>query len=300
MAGRSYILRPASRALTATGGFLRGFAFSLNPYVGCAFGAAGGCPFCYVRMLPVAKAGQGGWGDWVIAKSNLPDLLEKELTSLEKSGRADKATVFMSSATDPYQGIERRLQLTRYCLEAFARHRIGRLLVQTRSPIVERDIDLLSILGRSVIVSITLETDDDAVRRAITPTSPSVARRLATCARMRAAGIFVQIAIAPMMPNNPVRLAELVDGVADRVIVDTYFDGDGSGGRRSRALGMSQLYERLGYRDWFRPGAERELLSSLKSRLGDDRVLFSREGFNAVWDLPPSAAVAEPQDLTHT
>jgi DNA repair photolyase len=218
----------------------------------------------------------------VIAKSNVSDLLEKELTALEKSGRADKATVFMSSATDPYQGMERRLQLTRHCLEAFARHRVGRLLVQTRSPIVERDIDLLSVLGRSVIVSITLETDDDAVRRAITPTSPSVARRLAMCARMRAAGIFVQIAIAPMLPNNPVRLAELVDGVADRVIVDTYFDGDGSGGRRSRALGIGQLYARLGYDRWFQPGAESDLLAALNARLGRDRVLFSREGFNAV------------------
>lgn len=282
MAGRSYILRPASRALTATGGFLKEFAFSLNPYVGCAFGAGGGCPFCYVRMLPIAKAGQGSWGQWVIAKPNLPDLLEKELVALHRTGRADSATVFMSSATDPYQGFERRLQLTRRCLEAFGRHPIRRLLVQTRSPMVERDIDLLRALGDRVIVSVTLETDDEKVRRAITPTSPSVARRLATCARIRAAGIFVQIAIAPMMPNNPVRLAGLVDGLADRVIVDTFFDGDGSGGSRSRALGMGQFYARLGYDRWFQPGAESDLLAALNARLGRDRVLFSREGFNAV------------------
>jgi len=282
VAGRSYILRPASRALTSTGGFLKGFAFSLNPYLGCAFGAAGGCPFCYVRMLPVAKAGQGSWGDWVIAKSNLPELLEKELAALEKAGRSASATVFMSSATDPYQGFERRAELTRRCLEAFARHPIRRLLVHTRSPMVERDIDLILTLGNRVIVSMTLETDDDNVRRAITPTSPSVARRLETCRRLREAGVFVQIAIAPMLPNHPGHFAELVDKVADRVIVDTYFDGDGSGGRRSRALGMAQLYERLGYAEWFRPGAEFDLIATLKAHLGNERVLFSRDGFSAV------------------
>ncbi|MGO9455352.1 MAG: radical SAM protein [Candidatus Binataceae bacterium] len=282
MSGRRYSLRPANRALTPTGGFLKGFAFSLNPYLGCVFGAAGGCPFCYVRMLPVARAGGRAWGEWAIAKSNLPELIEKELCALETAGKLGATTVFMSSATDPYQGFERQLGLTRAALAAFSRHRVRRLLVQTRSPMVERDIDLLGELGNSVIVSITLETDDESVRRALTPTSSSVARRIATCERLRRAGIFVQIAVAPMMPNNPARFAELVDPVADRVIIDTYFDGDGAGGRRSRALGMGELYARLGYDQWFQPGAERDLLTAMKSRLGENRVLFSRAGFTAV------------------
>ena len=281
MAGRRYTSQPATRALTPTGGFLKGFAYSLNPYVGCGFGAGGGCPFCYVRMLPVAHAQKGGWGEWVIAKSNLPDLLEKELCALERAARLDAVTVFMSSATDPYQGIERRLELSRRSLERFRRHRIRRLLVQTRSPMVERDIELLRALGGSLSVSITLETDDESVRRAITPTSSSVERRLLTCARLRDAGIFVQVAIAPMLPNHPARFAEMVDKVSDRVVLDTYFDGDGAKGRRSRALGVGELYERLGYARWFKPGAERELLARLQARMGHDRVLFSQAGFNA-------------------
>jgi hypothetical protein len=137
-------------------------------------------------------------------------------------------------------------------------------------------------LGERAIASITLETDDDSVRRAITPTSPAVARRLTTMRRLRAAGIFTQIAIAPMLPNHPQHFADLAAEVSDRVIVDTYFDGDGARGRRSRALGIGELYERLGYADWFKPGAERELLAAMRARLGDDRVLFSRDGFNAV------------------
>jgi DNA repair photolyase len=252
---RNYSATPATRALTPTGGFLDGFSYSLNPYIGCAFGDGGGCPFCYVRALPVARAQPGPWGSWVIAKSNLLELLARELRALEQSGKLERAAVFMSSATDPYQGMERRMRLTRGALELFVRRPPRRVLLQT---------------------------DDEQVRRALTPTSPSIARRLAAARRLRAAGVFVQLAIAPMMPNHPERLAELADGAADRVVIDTYFDGDGSGGRRSRALRMDELYARLGYQRWFRPGAEHELMAAMRARMGAERVLFSREGFNAV------------------
>jgi DNA repair photolyase len=279
---RRYIEKDTARALTPTGGFLRGFSYSLNPYVGCAFGAGGGCPFCYVRALPVARAEAGPWGSWVIAKRNLPQCLERELRALQANGKLDRSTIFMSSATDPYQGIERRTQLTRAALALLVEYPPRRLLLQTRSPMVERDIDLLQRLGEHVIVSLTLETDDDQVRRRLTPTSPSVARRAAAARRLRAAGIFVQLAIAPVMPNCAQRFADLAAGCADRVVVDTYQDGDGSGGKRSRALGIPQLYARLGYAKWFEKGAEMELISALRARLGDGRVLFSRDGFSAL------------------
>ena len=86
---RTYSAVPATRALTPTGGFLDGFSYSLNPYVGCAFGDNGGCPFCYVRALPVARAQAGPWGGWVVAKSNLLELLARELGALEKSGSSN-------------------------------------------------------------------------------------------------------------------------------------------------------------------------------------------------------------------
>jgi DNA repair photolyase len=279
---RKLIARRATRALTPTGGFLRGFAFTLNPYIGCAFGAAGGCPFCYVRALPVAHAADGPWGNWVVAKTNLPELLESELRKLESAGKLRDATIFMSSATDPYQGYERTLRLTRRALELFVRFRPRRILLQTRSPLIERDRELLGELGANLVVSLTIETDDEAVRRALTPTSAAIARRFATVRRLRAAGIFTQIAIAPMMPNHAERFAALVAEAADRAIVDTYFAGDGAHGRRSRAIGIGELYRRLGYEGWFAPGAESTLLAALRARLGEDRVLFSEDGFNAV------------------
>ena len=91
----------ARSVLTAQhNGFLRGFTHSLNPYMGCAFGAGGGCPFCYVRVLPVAAAGGGrSWGDWVLAKTNAPQLARRELAKLVAQGV--RARIFMSSNTDP-------------------------------------------------------------------------------------------------------------------------------------------------------------------------------------------------------
>jgi len=157
---RLYLRKTAGRALTPTRGFLRGFAFSLNPYVGCSFGDNGGCPFCYVRALPVAHSVKGKWGAWVIAKVNIPEVLTHELELLARDCKLEGAAVFMSSATDPYQGIERRLGLSRGALAALAQRPPYRILLQTRSPLVERDIDLLGRLGRHVITSTTLETDE--------------------------------------------------------------------------------------------------------------------------------------------
>ena len=84
------------------------------------------------------------------------------------------------------------------------------------------------------------------------------------------------------MPNCAGHFAEIAGTCADRVIIDTYVDGDGSGGKRSRALGIPQLYERLGFGGWFEKGAERPLVEAMKARLGAERVLFSRDGFNAI------------------
>src|SRR5260370_1328480 len=114
---------------------------------------------------------------------------------------------------------DRRLGLSRAALEIFVRFPPRRILLQTRSPLIERDIDVIRELGTRVIASLTIETDDDNVRRVLTPTAPSIVRRLTTARRLRQAGIFTQIAIAPMMPNHPQRFAAIIDEAADPVIV---------------------------------------------------------------------------------
>ena len=270
----------AKSILNPTGGFLSSYTHSLNAYQGCAFGR-NSCPYCYVRAMPVQRFAGRPWGEWVKAKLNAPELLKRELEAAKRKGMFGKLRIFMSTATDPYQGAEARLKLTRGILDAFAESGdFGFLVVQTRSPLIERDIDALLRLGSRVAVSLTIETNRDEARRRITPASPSVERRLATLERLTRAGLKTQAAISPVLPCDPEIFAELIASRAGRAVVDTLTDGDGAGGRRSAELGMPELLRSLGYQDWLRSDAHMPLLEALRDRMGADRVGFSQEGFN--------------------
>jgi len=266
--------------LNPTGGFLASYTHSLNAYQGCAFGK-NSCPYCYVRAMPLQRFAGRPWGEWVKAKINAPELLKRELEAAKRKGLFGKLRVFMSTATDPYQGVEARLKITRGILEVFAESGdFGFLVVQTRSPLIERDVDALGRLGSRVAVSFTIETNREDVRRQITPASPSVERRLATLERLTRAGLKTQAAISPVLPCDPEIFAELIATRASRVVVDTLIDGDGADGRRSAELGMPQLLRSLGYEHWLRGDAHLPLLEALRQRMSSNRVGFSQEGFN--------------------
>jgi DNA repair photolyase len=270
----------AKTVLNPTGGFLASYTHSLNAYQGCAFGK-GSCPYCYVRAMPVQRFAGEPWGEWVKAKVNAPDLLKQELDAATRKGVFGKLRIFMSTATDPYQGLEARLKITRSLLEVFAMSgEFGFLVVQTRSPMIERDIDLLQRLGSSVAVSFTIETNRDEVRKQITPLSPSIERRLMTLERLTGAGLRTQAAISPILPCDAEAFAELIATRATRAVVDTLIDGDGAGGRRSTELGMPDLLRSLGYADWLRGDAHVPLLDALRRKMGPGCVGFSQDGFN--------------------
>jgi DNA repair photolyase len=270
----------AKTVLNPTGGFLASYTHSLNAYQGCAFGK-GSCPYCYVRAMPIQRFSGEPWGEWVKAKVNAPDLLKQELDAARRKGVFGKLRIFMSTATDPYQGPEARLKITRRLLEIFAASGdFGFLVVQTRSPMIERDIDLLQQLGSSVAVSFTIETNRDEVRKQITPASPSIDRRLTTLERLTVAGLRTQAAISPILPCDAEIFAELIAARATRALVDTLIDGDGAGGRRSAELGMPELLRSLGYGDWMRGDAHVPLLDALRRKMGAERVGFSQNGFN--------------------
>src|SRR5207248_665094 len=116
-------------------GFIRrgGFDWTCNPYLGCTFG----CSYCYAMFLPQNRRPKEDWGRWFAAKRNAIDLAERRAPKL--AGQA----LYMSSVTDPYLPAERSLHLTRGILEALAPYQ-PRLLVQTRGPLVVRDLDVLA------------------------------------------------------------------------------------------------------------------------------------------------------------
>jgi len=262
--------RTAQSILTRTGGYLGGYTHTLQPYGGCQFS----CAYCYVRELAVQKTNPYGlaWSRWIAPKTNAPQLLARAAVR----GALARARIFCSSATDPYVPLEAKLGVTRGCLEVLAAQPPAALVVQTRSPLVLRDV---ALLGRARAgVSFTVTTADDAVRRRFEPDSPRVSRRIATLAALRAAGLRVQAALAPLLPGDPQRLAELLDPVVDRVVVDDFFRGDGAGGRRSGAALAALRAEGLGA--WAEPGYAADATVELRRVLGPERVVESQAGFN--------------------
>jgi DNA repair photolyase len=272
--------------LTPASGFLHAFTHTLNPYMGCAFGDGGCGVYCYVAESPIGLYAGKPWGQWLRAKINAAEALRRDLAAIRDPA---SVRVFMSSATDPYQPAERRLGITRSILEVFQTHPIGLLVVQTRSPVVERDLDLLAEMPFAWL-SMTVETDDDNVRHALTPTCPSIERRVAAMRRAHASGVKVQAAVSPTLPHSTEQFAALLESAADRVIVDTFF-GDGADGRRTGHRPLPKRFAELGWGDWRDVTAAEQLFAVLRDRLGPERVGWSQQGFN---DLATAATAAAP------
>ncbi|MEK5389399.1 radical SAM protein [Margalitia sp. FSL K6-0131] len=252
-------------------GYLSGYTHSLNPYTGCSFG----CSYCYVRQMPVSLFREGEWGEWVDVKNGAADLLKKELQRAKKKG---DVTIFMSSSTDPYQPIEYKEKVTRSLLEVMVQDPPDFLLVQTRSPLVRRDIDLFQQMGEKVRISMTIETDLESVRKHFTPGAPPVNARLKTLQMLKDAGIPTQATIAPVLPSSEA-FPEILKTLVQRVCVDDYFMGDGSGGKRTKRLGMEKKYEELGLQEWYEPNAYKIVVDRLKKVFPAQQIFVSQLGF---------------------
>jgi len=272
--------RPASGALTKTGGFLRGFSHTLQPYIGCRFA----CEYCYVKGLSLHRFHQPAaeWGSYVHPRIGIADKLRSELTRLAAKGALATTAIFMSSATDPYQGTERQWRLSRACLEALIEQPPALLVLQTRSPLVEEDFDRIAALGSRCWLNITVETDRDEIRRAVTPLCPAIDRRLLTCSRALAAGLQVQITVSPCLPYSTVEdFGALLLAHSNRVIVDTYSSGDGQQGKRTAATEIPTLYRAQGWGEWRSEDAATALYQWLAARIGP-AAGWSQSGFAAV------------------
>src|SRR5437763_9943271 len=157
-------------------GFSRrgGVGWTCNPYLGCSFG----CTYCYAMFLPQNRRPREDWGRWFQAKVNAVAIARKQAPKV--AGQA----VYMSSVTDPYLPAERSLQLSRGILEALLPYQ-PRLLIQTRGPLVVRDLDVLQQF-RAVRVNISIPTDSEEVRRAFEPKAPPLEKRWEAMAEVKA------------------------------------------------------------------------------------------------------------------
>ena len=179
---RPYVCKSALSAST-----LPGLTYSLNPYRGCQHN----CAYCYAPC--VLRIPREQWGTTVEVKTNISAVLAQELRK-KKPG-----VVGISTVTDPYQPLEQTYGLTRLCLEQllssdFPAH------IQTKSGLVTRDIDLLSLF-KDAQVMMSIGTIDENERRLLEPGASSIPERLAALKKLGDAGVNISVFFGPVYPT---------------------------------------------------------------------------------------------------
>jgi DNA repair photolyase len=210
--------------------------WSINPYIGCAFG----CAYCYARYahryvaerLTASVESAGGAQEelaelppWlaferrIFVKREAGAVLRRELRRPARFTALQRESVVIGTATDPYQPAERRFRITRGVLETLAEQRGLSITIITKSPLVTRDVDVLARLASrsSLTVHVSLITLDRELARRIEPRSPTPESRLRAIARLREAGIDVGVNVMPVLPgitDRPSELEALVRAIA--------------------------------------------------------------------------------------
>jgi DNA repair photolyase len=189
------------------------FAWSLNPYTGCAHR----CTFCYVRAFEARadRPSDDRYGRSIRVKVNVADVLRRELARSSWT----RESVAVGAATDPYQPAEGRFRLTRACIVELGRARTPFSLI-TRGPMIRRDVDVLVEAARraKVHVSFSVPTLDERIWRATEPGTAPPRRRIETVRLLAGAGIDCGVALAPILPglsDDPRLLAEVVREARD-------------------------------------------------------------------------------------
>src|SRR5262245_49405126 len=175
-------------------------------------------------FLPQNRRPKEDWGKWLQAKINAVELARKQAPKV--AGQC----VYVSSVTDPYVPAERSLMLTRGILETLVPHQ-PRLLIQTRGPLVVRDIDVLTQF-RSVRVNVSIPTDSEEVRQAFEPKAPPLERRWQALAELKASGLAVGVCVTPMLPlKDPDSFVKrLAEFRPDVLVTQDFHDSEGGFG----------------------------------------------------------------------
>jgi DNA repair photolyase len=208
---KTQFLKDDSQSILATNGAEDlSFDYGLNPYRGCEHG----CAYCYARTYHEYLGFSAGldFESKIVVKHDAPELLERKLASPGyKVGK-----IAMSGVTDCYQPVEKKLQLTRRCLEVLARFRNPVTMI-TKNALVARDIDHLKELSKfnAVAVYLSVTTLDPKLARILEPRASSPRARLETIETLSEAGILAGVSAAPMIPGlNDSELPAILEAVA--------------------------------------------------------------------------------------
>jgi DNA repair photolyase len=186
------------------------FDASLNPYRGCEHG----CAYCYARPSHEYLGYSAGldFETKILVKENAPAILRRELSA----PRWKPQVVAISGVTDAYQPLERRLRLTRRCLEVFVEFR-NPVTIITKNALVARDLDLFRELAadRAIAVSVSVTTLDPELQRVLEPRASAPHERLRAIEKLARAGIPTNAMIAPIIPGlTDAEIPALLEAVA--------------------------------------------------------------------------------------
>jgi DNA repair photolyase len=194
---KTMYLRDPARTIIATNDSPDvGFDASINPYRGCEHG----CIYCYARPSHEYLGFSAGldFETRILVKEDAPALLREELSAK----KWEPKVLAISGVTDPYQPIERKLKLTRGCLEVLAEFR-NPVMVITKNHLVTRDADLYAELAShdAASVSLSITTLDASLQRTMEPRTSSPELRLEAISKLAAAGVPVNVMVAPVIPG---------------------------------------------------------------------------------------------------
>jgi len=221
--------------------------------------------YCYVPTMGI----YGGlkpedwhhWGRFTTFKSNAAELLRKML-------RPDQV-IYCSPLVDPYQPAEADECLMPRLLDAVIAHPPRVFVVQTRGPLVLRDLRRLQTLARCtrLRVSFSITTNHDGVRRLYEPLCAPITERVAVVRRLREAGIAVYATLAPLLPCDPEALIDIALDATDRDIIAGPFHV-----RAVKAAGATtreaaqRISEKRGYAGWHEPAFQSGIVETMRSR----------------------------------
>jgi len=198
------------------------------------------------------------WGQFTTFKTNAPELVSRSVAAGQ--------VIYCSPLVDPYQPAEREHALMPGILARLIRNPPSVFVIQTRGPLILRDLVLLEELAArtKLRISFSITTDCDDVRRRYEPHCESNIERLETIRVLRSYGFEVYATLAPLLPSNPSRLAALSIEAAQRTLIGDplHVRQTKPHGATTRAVAL-EIARRFQETDWFRPEFQRDVVETI-------------------------------------
>jgi DNA repair photolyase len=204
-----------SKAMSKSG--MMELDYAVNPYSGCLHR----CLYCYAIDYTHQRDAASNWGDVVYVKTNIAHVLRREIIGMRRG------IVGLGTVTDPYQSIEAKYRLSREVLEILLKNGF-RVTVQTKSPIVTRDIDIFSLYKKTVDVGVTITTIEHKKSLQVETRTPSPSSRISALRRLSDAGIRTWIFLGPIIrgfnddSDNLERIFQVAHDTRSRIIYDFF------------------------------------------------------------------------------